>query len=142
MECYGNEPNEVEPLDGYVSDDACSKRSSQPVDTPVHLEISTGGRKKKVKVDFQWKEDMIYYIINQWQQNPLLYNVHHPQYYDKNKRTSALDNIILNMSLREFHPLPTTTQLLEKMNGLRTYFNTPVYIYIQRSCKIYKAYII
>ena len=45
-------------------------------------------------------------------------------YYDKGKRNIAVERIRDNMSSRESFPLPTCGQIIEKMNGLRTYFNT------------------
>ena len=45
-------------------------------------------------------------------------------YYDKGKRNIAVERIWDNMSGKEFFPLPTCGQIIEKMNGLCTYFNT------------------
>ena len=53
----------------------------------------------------------------------MLYNVKNEYYYDKGKRGLALDRIQENMSFSEFSPLPTKENILEKMNGLRTYYN-------------------
>ena len=43
---------------------------------------------------------------------------------DKGKGMNAVEKIRENMSAREFNPLPSPEQIIEKMNGLRTYFNT------------------
>ena len=53
----------------------------------------------------------------------MLYNVKNEYYYDKGKRGLPLERIQEKMSFSEFSPLPTKENILEKMNGLRTYYN-------------------
>ena len=62
-------------------------------------------------------------MINKWQNEPLLYNVNSPNYHDKTKRLLAVERIWDGMSLMEYNPMPTKEQILDKMGGLRTYFN-------------------
>ena len=91
----------------------------------LHLsEVQPKRRRKAESNIFVWKEDLVYYLTNQWQQEEILYNVNHVQYYDKGKGMKAVEKIRENMSAREFNPLPSPEQIIEKMNGLRTYFNT------------------
>ena len=71
-----------------------------------------------------WHDDLTYYFINKWQTEPCLYHVNHEDYHVKDKRTLALERIIESMSYREFFPLLTVQNLTDKMNSLRTYFNT------------------
>ena len=66
---------------------------------------------------------MVYFIIDKWQDEPVLYNVKDTHYHDKNKRSLALERIWDAMSAMEFFPMPSKEQIHEKMNGLRTYFN-------------------
>ena len=71
---------------------------------------------KKKKDNFIWKDDMVYYLINLWQNEPILYNAKHSDYFDKHKRNMALERILDELSLREFNPLPTKDQIMEKIN--------------------------
>ena len=66
---------------------------------------------------------MVYHLINKWQEEPVLYNIKNPEYHDKAKRNLALERIWDGISIMEFQTFPTKEQILEKMNGLRTYFN-------------------
>ena len=96
-----------------------------PISSLNSTEISAPKRKRKVDNQvFNWKDELVYYLINQWQQEEVLYNVNNKDYYDKVKRSNAVERIRENMSAREFDPLPSPAQITEKMNGLRTYFNT------------------
>lgn len=80
-------------------------------------------KKEKEVVEFIWTEDMTYYFISQWQNEPCLFDVNHDDYSLKGKRTLAIERIIENMSAREFD-VPTVQQVIDKMNSLRTYFNS------------------
>ena len=93
-----------------------------PDSTPAPPE-NTKRKKKKEKEIFNWRDDLVYYLINKWQEEPILYNVKDPAYHDKGKRNLALERIWDGMSAMEFQPVPTKDQILEKMNGLRTYLN-------------------
>ena len=71
---------------------------------------------------FTWKDEVVYNLINLWQQEPALYNVKHDDYDDK--QGTAFERIHEHKPAREFYPLPSRAQIVEKMNSLRTYYNT------------------
>ena len=48
--------------------------------------VETEKKKKRV---FVWKDDIIYFVINLWQQESILYNTKDPNYSNKIKRASA-----------------------------------------------------
>jgi hypothetical protein len=75
------------------------------------------GKGKGAKENFVWKDDLVNYFINKWQEEPCLYNVKHAHYHDKMKRGLAIERIRENMSMMEFSPLPSKEQILDKMNG-------------------------
>ena len=53
------------------------------------------GRKGKVKeLPFNWKDDLVYFLIDKWQEEELLYKVDDANYHDKMKRNLALVRII------------------------------------------------
>ena len=94
-----------------------------PAPPPENTTTAIPKKNKKEKDIFNWRDDVVYYLINKWQEEPVLYNVKNPEYHDKSKRNLALEWIWDGISIMEFQPLPTKEQILEKMNGLRTYFN-------------------
>ena len=52
-----------------------------------------------------------------------LYDIKNKYYYDKTKRGLAVDRIWDDMFAMEFNPLPSKENIVEQMNGLRTYYN-------------------
>ena len=94
-----------------------------PAPPPENTTTAIPKKKKKEKYIFNWRDDVVYYLINKWQEEPVLYNVKNPEYHDMTKRNLALERIWDGISIMEFQPLPTKEQNLEKMNGLRTDFN-------------------
>ena len=61
------------------------------VSRPVTL-----SKDKKKKDNFIWKDDLVYYLINLWQNEPILYNAKNT---DKHKRNMALGHILDGLSL-------------------------------------------
>ena len=59
-------------------------------------------KKKKEKNIFNWRDDVVYYLINKWQEEPGLYNVKNPEYHDKTKRNLTLERIWDGISIMEF----------------------------------------
>ena len=83
------------------------------------------GRKGKVKeLPFNWKDDLVYFLIDKWQEEELLYKVDDANYHDKMKRNLALVRIITQIEDNNYTPVPTVDQVLDKMNTLRSYYNT------------------
>lgn len=71
--------------DGYYIPDL---PLSPPAPSPEYENVQTTKKKKKKKEKdvFTWKDDVVYYLINKWQQEPVLYNIKNPDYHDKPKR--------------------------------------------------------
>ena len=65
-------------------------------------------------------------VIIEWQNHHVLFNASHSQYYIKDKRRIALDSARKNLSNYEpeIDPIPPVEEMLKKLNGLRTYFNS------------------
>ena len=96
-------------LYGQSSQSSQQQHGENPVDLVLHR------KDKKVKKDcFVWKDDLVYYMIELWKNEPILYNAKHADYFDKNKRNLALGRMWDQLSLHEFYPLPSQEQILEK----------------------------
>ena len=84
-----------------------SQSSHQHGENPVDLVLHR--KDKKVKKDcFVWKDDLVYYMIELWKNEPILYNAKHADYFDKNKRNLALgrmwDQLSLCVSSTHYRP--------------------------------------
>ena len=93
---------------------------------PAAANSKKRGRKAKEKVPpFTWKDDLVYFMIDKWQEETVLYNVNEKDYHDKLKRNGAIQRIV-NKIAENFKnsPNPNAQQVLDKMNTLRSYFNT------------------
>ena len=101
-----DEETEIEPIKSLPPPDTTPDSPPPP---PVPAPATVSSKKKKVE-PFVWKEDMVYYLINKWQGEPVLYNIKDPEYHDKNKRSVALERIWDSMSFMEFQPLPSKEQ--------------------------------
>ena len=89
-----------------------------------HRKRKKPAKTKDRKENFLWKDDNVYYLCNKWQEEPVLYDIKNKYYYDKTKRGLAVDRIWDGMSAMEFNPLSSKENIVEKMNGLRTYYNS------------------
>ena len=65
----------------------------------------------------QVNDDDKYELINLWEAEPVLYDVKHPDYRDKNKRTSATVRISEEMTI----DIPAV-EITKQMKNLRTQF--------------------
>ena len=84
-----------------------------------------GGKKRKLKKEpFAWKDEVVQFMIDRWQEEPVLFNIKDPYYHDKTRRSNAVERILMAMEKNRFHPRPTVEQLQEKMHSLRCYYNT------------------
>ena len=119
---YGNEARARRPY-------SLLQRNS-PSPPPIPQSFAQSQKKKKTaktkdgKENFLWKDDNVYYLCNKWQE-PVLYDIKNKYYYDKTKRGLAVDRIWDGMSAMEFNPLPSKENIVEQLNGLRTYYNAP-----------------
>ena len=91
-------------------------------DNEEHESESVEKRKKKTKA-FIWKDDMIFFLINMWKQESVLFNNKDPSYSDKRTRGVAMERIYNCMLEKGYNPMPTKEDLHDKMNNLRVYFN-------------------
>ena len=91
-------------------------------DNEEHESESVEKRKKKTKA-FIWKDDMIFFLINVWKQESVLFNTKDPSYSDKRTRGAAMERIYNCMLEKGYNPMPTKEDLHDKMNDLRVYFN-------------------
>eukprot|EP00794_Sanderia_malayensis_P004987 gene4987-5645_t len=82
----------------------------------------TASKKKKATLKFEWPDHLVEALINEWQQQDILYDVSHPQYHMKDKRRIAIQRIITVFEIQEVSPLPSYGEINKKMNSLRTYF--------------------
>ena len=69
-----DEETEIEPIKSLPPPDTTPDSPPPP---PVPAPATVSSKKKKVE-PFVWKEDMVYYLINKWQGEPVLYNIRTP----------------------------------------------------------------
>ena len=98
----------------------------EPTNTRVtQIPPKKRGRKAKEKeAAFPWKDELVFLLIDKWQTEAVLYNVNDKDYHDKNKRNGALKRITSAISESGTNLSPSADQILDKMNTLRTYYNT------------------
>lgn len=77
---------------------------------------------KKKRAAFNWSDDIVEAMINQWQLHPVLYDISNPQYHLKDKRRNAIQKVIDVLKVQDKFPLPTYEDVNKKMNSLRSYF--------------------
>ena len=107
--------------DSGVNTNLSNSKAMGKSSTDPHSKSKSGKQKKDV---FVWKDALVYLLIERWQEEPVLFNVRDPGYHDKVKRANAVEWIIMAMRENEHTPLPSSEQVLEKMNSLRCYYNT------------------
>ena len=56
----------------------------------------TVANKKRIEKE-AWKDDIVQIVINQWQNEPCLFNVSDPSYHDKVKRSNAFQRILTSV---------------------------------------------
>ena len=78
-------------------------------------------KRTKREKKFDWR-DVVEQLIMFWQNQPLLYNVNHPQYHLKEKRRNCINKIISELDDALVYPLPSYDDVLKKINALRTYY--------------------
>lgn len=81
------------------------------------------GRKAK-KEQFDWNDENVQFLISLWEEQSILYNVNHPHYNDKNKRKIAIGKIRDEFLETGAVNIPSHDAILEKINGLRSYYVT------------------
>ena len=64
---------------------------SEPI-APTQVTAKKRGRKEKIP-PFTWKDELVFQLIDRWQEEAVLYNVKDKDYHDKNKRNNALQRI-------------------------------------------------
>ena len=63
-------------------------------------------KKKRIKKEaYAWKDDIVQIVIDQWQNEPCLFNVSDPSYHDKVKRSNAFQRIVTSVTDNGF-PAP------------------------------------
>ena len=89
-------------------------------------DADTIGRKSKKSkhAPFVWKDDLVYFLIDRWSEEPCLYNVKDPLYHDKNKRNLTFERLLTTLEDSEYNPVPSKKDVLDKINTLRSYYNT------------------
>eukprot|EP00794_Sanderia_malayensis_P017913 gene17913-19690_t len=80
----------------------------------VYIEIVTD-----MTVD-QFMDDVVEKVIDEWESQPLLFNVNHPQYHVKER--NCILKIISNLEDSDVTPLPSYEEVQRKINALRSYF--------------------
>ena len=65
---------------------------SEPTIAPTQVPPKKRGRKEKIP-PFTWKDELVFLLIDRWQEEAVLYNVKDKDYHDKNKRNNALQRI-------------------------------------------------
>ena len=75
------------------------------------------------KSAFIWKDEVVFFLINMWRQEPVLFNIRDSDYSNKNKRSAALERIVDSIKNEKFDTVPTKVDVQEKMASLRVYFN-------------------
>eukprot|EP00795_Rhopilema_esculentum_P017071 gene17071-8589_t len=53
-------------------------------------ETTSQSSKKRQQAKFEWPDDLVEAVINAWQDEPVLYDVSHPEYHLKDKRRIAV----------------------------------------------------
>ena len=104
-----------------------STKSSTKTKTSTQDEnVSDGALKKtrRKRADkFTWTDEATFTLIDKWQAEACLYDVHHENYSDKQQRNIAIKRIQTGIKEKDIVPVPSTEEILAKMNGLRTYHN-------------------
>eukprot|EP00794_Sanderia_malayensis_P010215 gene10215-11264_t len=77
---------------------------------------------KKKKTAFNWSDDLVEEMINQWQLHPVLYDISNPNYHLKDKRRNAIQKVLDVLEEQDRFTLPTYEDANKKMNSLRSYF--------------------
>ena len=114
---------------GQVAEEEHSEEHADQLANPADAiaEVKQKAKKAKKKVEapkYAWTVEAIEAFIKEWETRPLLFDCNHAQYHMKDKRKVALDQICQKLgSVHDISPLPTSDDLLKKMNGLRTYYN-------------------
>ena len=98
---------------------------ANPAEAIAEAKQKTKKGKKKVEAPkYAWTMEAIEALIKEWETRPALVDCTHAQYHMKDKRKVALDQICQKLgSVHGISPVPTSDDLLKKMNSLRTYYN-------------------
>lgn len=79
---------------------------------------SPGKASKMSAID--WKRGATEVLLKLYKEHPILYNMRHPKYYNKNERQMALNTII--DLLEDHRPGTSTNDILKKIQTMRTQF--------------------
>eukprot|EP00794_Sanderia_malayensis_P002383 gene2383-2746_t len=77
---------------------------------------------KKKKTKFDWSDDLVDKLINEWQKHTVLFDVSNPEYHLKDKRRNAIQKIMRKFEEHEVFPLPSYEEINKKLSSLRGYF--------------------
>ena len=114
------------PLNMYAQQNFEGGRSESPPLPPHSLpaakKIRTGRpRKMSAETAVEWTDELTEHLINLWQEHEVLYKVTHPSYHIKDENSKEIQNII-NKIQEDTGQLLTSSQILGKLQSLKTYF--------------------
>ena len=87
-------------------------------------ETTSQSSKKKQQAKFEWPGNLVEAVISAWQDEPVLYDVSHPEYHLKDKRRIAVQRVSNKIEEEGFSPLPSLEEITRKLTSLRGYFVT------------------
>lgn len=111
---------------GVIEKDSEKDELTQPSSASNTKQAKTAPKKKQntnEKVSkFEWPDNLVESLINAWQDQPVLYDVSHPEYHLKDKRRNAIQRIVSALEDLEVNPMPSHDEVTKKISSLRGYF--------------------
>lgn len=120
--------------------ESVNKEEAEEIDkfelATLQLQTTTEGpAKKRSRKDkkFEWKDHVVEKLILLWQEQPLLYNVSHPNYHIKEKRRNCINAIVKSLA-EDTEVMFSSIKIKDMFLSMQLLFGPPLGLSFYQNC--------